>query len=274
MDALTPHPEAARLAAANSRLRDELAALLAREHELHAVVSANVQALYQSRLGPWELRRIEAECEAARMRRRMEMVQEALNAGQAPVPQAIEARLDADFDLWRRRMDEVAQRVRDADSRLAHLLPRADADELRRLYRDLVKRLHPDVNPALDAEQQRLWPRVLDAYASGNLEALRGLALVSPAPPPADTPPTLERLRDEAEYLKARVAAASARIAETEGRPPLSWRSQLEDDAWVDGRRRALEEEIAGHARRRDAAASQLKLLLASHGYAEPASHN
>jgi hypothetical protein len=58
--------------------------------------------------------------------------------------------------------------------------PRAEEGDSRRkqLYRDLARRLHPDLNKALTAKERELWHEVQVAYESRNLDALETLVVL------------------------------------------------------------------------------------------------
>ena len=49
-------------------------------------------------------------------------------------------------------------------------------EELKRLYRKIVKKLHPDVNPDITPQEKELLDAAIKAYADGNLERLREIA--------------------------------------------------------------------------------------------------
>ena len=49
-------------------------------------------------------------------------------------------------------------------------------EELKRLYRQIVKKLHPDINPNATEEEKRLLDEAIKAYADGDLERIREIS--------------------------------------------------------------------------------------------------
>jgi hypothetical protein len=94
------------------------------------------------------------------------------------------------------------------------------SDEARRLYRDLVRKAHPDLADD-EADQNRrgeFIARVNEAYARGDEEALRALAEEWAAGPPSDRPPLskAEELYARLEWMAARKESLAALAAELE----------------------------------------------------------
>lgn len=94
------------------------------------------------------------------------------------------------------------------------------AEEARRLYRELVRKVHPDLAQE-EAEQKRrgeFIARVNEAYAQGDEEALRALAAEWEAGPPAEeAPPSkAEELYARLEWLAQRKEALAAVATELE----------------------------------------------------------
>lgn len=257
------HPEVRRLANENDLLRQELAGLLTEADQLVHMVKPNLLAMYQTRIGAWELRLLRAQWETARARREVEMIQAGFNRGQKPDLREIEQLLDLEFLDWQDRVREAAERLQAAEHRLKHLLPPAEDRELKKLYYALVKRLHPDVNPALTDDQQMLWRRVQAAYAAGDLLELRALALLAEkSGTVAPAPKSLDRLRKEQTTLTRHIAEMLKRIEDIQAAPPFTFRPQLEDDAWLARRRQELEAQIEQlHAQRTALAAHRQQLL-------------
>ncbi len=73
------HPEYGALVQENTLLREELAHLLTLEHDLVHTEKHNLLALYQKKIGAWELRALQAQVATSRARRKLEMAQAAIN---------------------------------------------------------------------------------------------------------------------------------------------------------------------------------------------------
>lgn len=116
------HPEVQRLVDENDLLREELTGLLAEAEQLVQLVKPNLLAMYQTRIGAWELRLLRAQWETARARREIELIQASLNRGLKPDLREIEGLLDLEFLSWQERVREAAERIHAAEQRLKQLL--------------------------------------------------------------------------------------------------------------------------------------------------------
>ncbi len=256
------HPEVRRLTDENDLLREELTALLSDVHELVDIVKPNLLAIYQKKIGAWELQLLQAQCETKRAKRRLELVQASLNHGTPPDWNAIDGQIELEFLQWQTRIAEAVEKLKAAEARLQNLLPPEQDRELKKLYYALVKLLHPDVNPGLSDDQRRLWHRVQDAYDARDIQELKALLLLAEkaanvTPPPASP----DVLRKEQETLSKQIAATLERIERIESQPPFTLRSDLENEAWVALRRDELEKQTAEWQKQRDALSAHLQTL-------------
>lgn len=259
------HPEAQRLTEENRLLREEVVRLLTHLDELAEVVRPNLTALYLLKIGHWEYRAFLLQFEVARLKRQIGLIQAAINRGERPNLDAIGAQIELEYRLWQVKIEEEKERIAAAEARMKHLLSEEDDRELKRLYRHLAKRLHPDVNPGLTDEERRLWPRVQTAFAAGDLVEMRALALLAEdagvAPPTATT---LSELSAERETLRHQIDELLRRIETIESEPPFTLRKDLENDAWVAARRASLENEIDQLQKHRSHLESHLQQLSAN----------
>lgn len=257
------HPAAAALSAEVAELRSQLAERLAAWHDLMDGQRPWLLALYQEKLGAWELKRLAAQTEAARAKRRLEKYQAALNEGKPPDLAHIDAALEAEFVHWQQKIKEAAAAHEHAQHWVqGEPLREEDRVEFKSLYRAMVKALHPDLHPAQDEAQQQLWQKVQDAHAAHALADLRALAALVQPPPAAEEPDALELLLKEKARLAAHLDALTTKHASALEQPPFTLRAQLADDTWIAGRRAALEAEIAPLEARRDFYEQHLQQLL------------
>ena len=227
-------------------------------HDLVHITRPHLLAVYQSKLGAWELRRLEAQCAVARLKRKIALVQACVNRGEPVRPAAVEQQLETEFTEWQRRIADAARTLAGAERHLNHLMTPEDADELRRLYRTLVKALHPDLHPGQDDTDRLLWLRVQEAYGHSDLEELRALTLLleKPTDPSDDLGPTAASAKDkllaEREALKAQVKRLLTEMDAVRSQPPFTMQRDLEDDAWIDARRAALDADCAALVQQRE----------------------
>lgn len=254
---LAPHPEAATLRAENRRLRDELIKLITdRDHLTTAVVPA-IEAQYNLKIGFLEYEAFVIECDMRRARRRLELAQQHFNRGAAIPFELIERELESEFSQWQAKIEEMKRAVEAARAfDLTPCLSATETRELQTLYRQLAKRLHPDLNPCQSVRDRNLWLQVAVAYRDAALEELRTLALLlddEPADGANSTNDTndksedasvLENLRRRQAELRAQIERALAQLAHIKTRPPYTLLEKLQDATWLTTRAAELHNQI------------------------------
>lgn len=262
----TLHPEIQRLLEANAELRMELAQLLTEAHDLVHTLRPNLLALYQTKLGAWELEKLKAQFRVARLKRTIELVQAVLNRGGKPDMFQIEAQVKEEQVLWEKKVTEAASKLQRAEHRLAHLLPDEQNAELKKLYHQLVKQLHPDLHPDQPAGDKLLWQQVQDAYDAGDLEKLRALSLLLNNPqPPENTADALEKLQTEHAMLEKLIDDIEAKIEQLESQPPFTLREDLENEVWIAMKRTTIEKETEPLQAQASALEKHLETLVPPH---------
>lgn len=250
-----PHPDPHPRRAA---LTEQLAELLAEVHDLRHVKQPYLLVLFQQQLGAWELKLLKLQCDVARTRRQIDLIQASLNQGVAPNLQKIQAALEQEFLQWQQRLHEHAAAVQAAQGMGFVALNPAEHVQLKQRYRQLVKQLHPDLHPAASPEQMDLWHQVCEAYAAGNLLLLGALALiVTPEEPlPKDAPASV------LENLTAAITHQQILLAQLQTQPPFCHEAQWTDPDWIAQRRVELEQQAALLEAQRAALEQHLTQLL------------
>ena len=114
---LTVHPQAEIIRNQNRHLQTEAAHLIVERDALNHSVIPNIKAEYQIKLGALEWRVFQLGCEIRAFIRRIEMAQSALNRGEEPVYQIIEAEIKTEFAAWSEQIKQQAREIKAAQER-------------------------------------------------------------------------------------------------------------------------------------------------------------
>ena len=127
--------------------------------------------------------------------------------------------------------------------------PKNPIEALKRLYRKIVKRLHPDVNQNLTEREKELFNEATAAYQAGDLEKMQAIweELESGTDPEErfeDTPEDLNKLREMLAKLKVRVRELSSEISHIRSEYPYTMKEFLEDEEVVEAKRSELQKQL------------------------------
>ena len=127
--------------------------------------------------------------------------------------------------------------------------PKNPIEALKRLYRKIVKRLHPDVNPNLTEREKEVFNEATAAYQAGDLEKMQAIweELESGTDPEErfeDKPEDLEKLREMLAKLKTRVRELSSEISHIRSEYPYTMKEFLEDEEAVEAKRSELQKQL------------------------------
>ncbi len=123
------------------------------------------------------------------------------------------------------------------------------ARKLKRLYRKIVKRLHPDVHPDSSAREKELLNLAQEAMKTGNLEMMERIwdevsGMDAPEEMYGDNPEDIAKLRDLIQKLKQRMSVLEAEIRNIRSGYPYTMKSFLEDEEAVEARRHELQDKL------------------------------
>ena len=121
--------------------------------------------------------------------------------------------------------------------------------ELKKLYKKIVKQLHPDVNPNITEREKELLDRAIKAYKAGDLEEMQRIweELSSMDPPEKqyeDTPEGIGRLKELLAKLKTRIRDLEEEIRRIRSEFPYTMKAFLKDEAAVEEKRKQLQAQL------------------------------
>lgn len=239
-------PNFEELKTAVEKLRTELSALVFEHDELLYVECKNLEMAYMLALGGFEYKAYELECAVLRLKRKIELIQAKKNRQEKVIPAEIEALLDAEFARYQARLNEQLERMNAALERnRLRRLTGEETRELKKLYRAIVKQLHPDINPDSGEAEIRLFHNAVAAYKNGDIDGLRMISMiVTGTIIPGEKADPAPRLVKEKERLSKLLLSVKEDIAKTKAEYPYTMKTLLQSPAEIEERRAQLESRI------------------------------
>lgn len=212
-------------------LRRELEDLYPEKEHLVGVICENIQRDYTLVFGSLEYKLYEAYCEYLRLRRKRDLIQAKMNRGEKPDMEAIESRLDEEFCDYKRRLEEQMEEINEAiEKSKLKLLPEEEQKELKTLYKAIVKRLHPDLNPSITEGEKELFYNATESYKLGDLNTLRIIYDLTVKGEEEELSLSNDSLAKEVERLEKAVVAIREEIERIKSNPPYTLKIYLEDE--------------------------------------------
>ena len=229
-------------------LKEEYISLLNDQDVLINWGKPQLEALYSTRIGVWQVKRLQTQLRIKALKLKLEKVRSCINQNKPVDVTAIEMEVAASLAEAEARIMLESGKIEKASELLSHLDTPERSGDLRKLYRELAKQLHPDVNNDLTQEQVQLWHLVKEAYENGDLEKLKAMRVVYEkelsATTEAETSLTPEELSLRIEVLKEGIKVLQEKILHIKSQFPFTVKHQITDDEWVEEETAKLQEEL------------------------------
>ena len=228
-------------------LRENLEELLIEKDNLESIVCENIKTKYTILFGGLEYRLYKASCKYLRLRRKKEMIQAKKNREEKIVMKEIEADLDNEFIEYKRKLDEKISEMNNALKRSKlEVLSKDEVNEMKKLYRVIVKKLHPDLNPKITDAEKELFYRATESHKNGDLTAIRLIFEIVESDDVKDeitTSPT-DSLEKEATRLETLVESVQKEIEKIKSTEPYIWKVYFDDENKKNEKLNGLERDI------------------------------
>jgi hypothetical protein len=240
------HPDIEKLKVEVEKLRTELSMLVLEKDQLLLVECKNIEMVYMLSVGGLEYRAYEIECAVLRQKRKIELIQAKLNRQERVNPAEIDEILDIEFEKYQDKLEKQLNRLNDALERgKAKELSKDDTQELRRLYRIIVKALHPDLHPNQSEGKMELFYHAVKAYEQGDLKAMEIISqTLSKDLAPDDEAGNQVFLMKEKKRLVELLESVKARIATIKTEYPYTMKAFVANTEKITERKAELEKLI------------------------------
>lgn len=241
------HPEYEKLYKEVKSLKEEITKLISEKDELVYHTCKNIMANYMMKIGVLEYKAFEFQCKILRLKRKITLMLQKINKQEKINMNQIEKQLDQEYKEYMDKLNNMADEMNKAIERVeADSLSNEDAKELKRIYREIVKKLHPDLNPDVTEENKELLMKATKAYEDGSLETIKVIqTMLLDISPEADKDLNEfdELLKKKEKYEKTK-ASLIAKIKYIKESFPYNQIDFLEDEEKVKLRREELNTDI------------------------------
>lgn len=154
-------------------LKKEISSLVLRRDELKYTICENIKMKYMLEIGTLELKVYDLYIKYIRLKRKKELIQARINRNEKVELNCIEEQIEREFSEYKEKLNEKLKDISYAKARNdLPLISNEDSKRLKKLYLDIVKKIHPDLNPNITKEKIELFHHVLDAYKRCDLVSM------------------------------------------------------------------------------------------------------
>lgn len=226
------------------KLRTELSILLLERDELQFIICKNIEMKYMLKLGDLEYKTYEAQCTALRLKRKIELIQAKKNRQEKINISEIEKILDKEFEEYQDQLEEQIHKINDALKRSkGKILTDEEIKEIKKIYRKIVKVLHPDMNPKVTKEQLRLFVNAVAAYKDGDLDTLKFINEIISDNKLHDINND-DNPVDKKEHLQRAIKSVKMSIEHIKSEFPYTMKDIVEDEELIKQNRQKLEDAL------------------------------
>ena len=212
-------------------LKKTLESLVFERDNLKFVVCENIKTAYMLSFGSLEYRLYKAYCKYLRLKRKRDMIQAKKNRQEKIKMEVIDKKVD--------EINHALERSK------AEVLSEEDAKLLKKLYKNIVKRLHPDINPLVTDGEKELFYNATEAYKDGDLASLQIIYdIVCSGDDKDGGDLTGKSLEDEVKRLEDLVEQVQRDIDLIRSTPPYSLSIYVEDEKKKAEKLRDLEKDL------------------------------
>jgi hypothetical protein len=201
---------------------------------------------YMLKIGVLEYNLYEKETQILRIKRKLELIRQKINRQETFIIETIEKQLDAEYEEYTQKLKNQYEAFQNALTRKeSGFLDKDKAKEVKKMYGIIVKKLHPDLLPEPDKAKNELFLKAVEAYKTGDYEALSAISLMVDKPDPKSAKPnTMEELKKKHSSLKERIININAIIEDIKKSFPYNQIDFLNSSRQVEQKKQELTDKI------------------------------
>lgn len=170
---LIVHPEV-------TKLKEKLTQLIFEYDNLMDHVCLEIERRYVLEFGMQEYSLYKVELEIDKLKYKLKLIQTEINHEKEMDLGKIEEKVFKEFEEYEKKLQGQIDEIKLLEETKVEKLSESDTKKLKQIYRMLIKRLHPDLNPNLSYLEISLFFKATNAFKKGDLKELESVVAILP----------------------------------------------------------------------------------------------
>lgn len=248
------------------RLRTVFAELIEKREKMLVYEKPRLEAMYMDAIGQLQFEKLMVRLEIALLRLERDLLQSYVNRGEEPDIESVNEQVEETSREYHENLRQESEKIDEAKNYIKlHFDDDSEQslnrrEEIKRIYRKLVQKLHPDLHPNQTEQERELFLQVQKAYEDGDLERLQQLEelLETGGTTEKNDCGSIEELEEQIARLKEQIDAVTEEINQLEESFPFTYCDKLNDPEWI----RSEQEEIRAQIEMMKQERDMLKVIV------------
>lgn len=243
-------PEFEKIKAELQDARNHYITLVEEYSHLVNVAGKNLESEYMLKLGKKEHELFSCHVEILRIKREIAIFQAARNRGKTVSAEEVKLIIEREFAEYQEQLKSQQKKLQLAVEHFsARPFTAEETKAFKKLYHNIVRKLHPDLNPDLPPGAAELWEQVQMAYKANCWDELFLLSdmadeLLEGKIDFVESINTMEQIKEELAKITKKISGLEQQIADTNKRVPYCYETLLSNPAEVMRKRKELDNQI------------------------------
>lgn len=233
---IQPHEDYQKLRSEIEALSNEYSILWEEKEQLETQKIPYLKSIYNTNISPIELEYMNAYLELFKIRRKIELIQEKLNRGENVSIEDIDLNIKEELKDWLNDVQKLEQAVFEAKMNMVFSIPQDEYNQIKKIYRNLVRSLHPDLNGLQTEQEKLLWQRLQEAYKNLDLHELKTLEQMVGTNRRIEAEDELTSLKKRKKAIEKQLFHLQEHITKLKNSFPLNIAEKIENENWQNSR--------------------------------------
>jgi len=228
-------------------LKSDFAELFVKKNDMLSFEENLLTALYLNNIGKKQYQLYCLGVDISKTKQRIELIQSYLTRNEYPDKKLIDNEIKTLFAEYQQKIETESLRLAAAmDYLKSEFLSAEDTNKIKDVFRLIVKKLHPDINPDVTIYEKDLFIKAQAAYELNDLSVLNEIVLSIRSEIMESSIMVAQlHVKEFAGQLEDNVRRLRKQIEELDKRFPFNLREQLFNPEWIAAEQEKLDEKIA-----------------------------